>query len=55
MNLTLFSATILYGEPQLLEHADLKWITPDEIPLYEFCPADEEILLEIRRHKYTNR
>ena len=27
-----------------LEHNDIKWITPVEIPNYDFCPADEEIL-----------
>lgn len=44
IHLTLFNCTISDGVPQLLEHIDLKWITPDEIPQYEFCPADKEIL-----------
>ena len=44
VHLTLFNATIAEGEPQKLEHNDIKWITPSEIPNYEFCPADEEIL-----------
>ena len=48
VHLTLFNATIAEGEPQKLEHNDIKWITPSEIPDYEFCPADEEILKEIR-------
>ena len=47
VHLTLFNATIAEGEPQKLEHNDIKWITPSEIPNYEFCPADEEILVEI--------
>ena len=45
--LTLFNATIAEGEPQKLEHNDIQWITPSEIPNYEFCQADEEILKEI--------
>ena len=49
VHLTLFNATIAEGEPQRLEHNDIKWITPSEIPNYEFCPADEEILKEITR------
>ncbi len=44
VHLTLFNATIAEGEPQKLEHNDIKWITPSEIPNYEFCPADVEIL-----------
>ena len=47
VHLTLFSATIAEGEPQNLEHNDIRWITPNEIPNYEFCPADEEILARI--------
>lgn len=48
VHLTLFNAIITEGEPKLLEHNDLRWITPKEIPLYDFCPADEEILERIR-------
>lgn len=49
VHLTLFNATIAKGEPKKLEHNDIKWITPSEIPNYDFCPADEEILAEIIR------
>ncbi len=44
VHLTVFNATIADGEPQKLEHNDIRWITTDEIPNYEFCPADKEIL-----------
>jgi 8-oxo-dGTP diphosphatase len=48
VHLTLFNATIAEGEPQKLEHNDIRWIMPCEIPNYEFCPADEEILDKIK-------
>lgn len=48
VHLTLFHSAIAEGEPKLLEHVDLRWITPDEIPQYEFCPADVEILKKIQ-------
>lgn len=48
VHLTLFNATIKEGEPKLIEHSDLKWISPAEIPNYDFCPADEEILKKIK-------
>ena len=51
VNLTLFNATILSGIPELIEHNDLKWITPSEIPNYDFCPADKEILEKISNIK----
>ena len=47
VHLTLFNATIAEGIPQKIEHNDIRWIKPDEIPLYDFCPADEEILEKI--------
>ena len=47
VHLTLFNATIAKGVPRMLEHNDIKWITPSEIQNYDFCPADEEILAKI--------
>ena len=47
VHLTLFCATVADGEPKMLEHNDIHWITPSEIPNYEFCPADKEILAKI--------
>ena len=49
VHLTLFNATIANGEPQKLEHKDIQWITPSEIPNYDFCPADEELLAKISK------
>ncbi len=48
IELTLFNCTIAEGVPKLLEHNDIAWITPEQIELYTFCPADEEILKEIK-------
>ncbi len=47
IHLTLFNAEIAEGIPQKLEHNDIRCITPSEIPLYNFCPADDEILKKI--------
>ena len=49
VNLTLFNATIEEGSPKKLEHNDIKWITKEEIPFYDFCPADVEILRKIQQ------
>lgn len=48
VHLTLFNCAILRGQPQLLEHNAMAWITPAEISNYSFCPADVEILKKIR-------
>ena len=49
VHLTLFNATIAEGVPQKLEHNDIRWITVDEIYYYNFCPADTEILLQLKQ------
>lgn len=48
IRLTLFNATVAQGNPQKLEHNDMRWITPQEIPNYDFCPADKEILQKLQ-------
>lgn len=47
VHLTLFHAKIAEGKPQMLEHNDIQWITPQEIEKFDFCPADVEILKQI--------
>ena len=47
VHLTLFNATIAAGTPKLLEHNDMKWLHPQQIPEFDFCPADEEILKKL--------
>ena len=49
VRLILFTAAMQEGEPKRLEHNALAWITPSQIPLYSFCPADEPALEKIRR------
>ena len=47
VHLTLFNAEIASGTPQKLEHNDIRWISPEEIDAYDFCPADEVILQKL--------
>lgn len=54
IHLTLFNAEIVSGEPKMLVHRDFKWITPDRIPEFNFCPADKDILKKITE-KYGNK
>lgn len=54
VHLTLFNAEIASGTPQKLEHDDIRWISPEEIDGYDFCPADEVILQKLRREGPDN-
>ena len=49
IRLTLFHCIIPEGFPQALEHNALAWIHPSQISEYEFCPADTDLLKEIKR------
>jgi len=49
VHLTLFHARLAGGEPQPLEHNDLRWITIEEIDQLAFCPADEVILERLKQ------
>ena len=51
VRLTLFHASIAEGTIRLLEHNAIAWITPAEIPDYDFCPADEDINKQIIKEK----
>lgn len=48
VRLTVFRAETA-DEPKRIEHEELRFITPAEIPLYEFCPADRPILEKLQR------
>lgn len=49
VHLTFYEATLADGQPQMLEHNDIRWITPRELSHYMFCPADGEIVKKIEQ------
>ena len=49
IRLSLYEAVIASGQLRGKEHEALCWILPREIPDYEFCPADVDIIHRIRR------
>ena len=48
VHLTLFRARIAEGEPQKLEHNDIRWMTLEDAEEYPFCPADVVFLQRMR-------
>ncbi|MBQ2770658.1 MAG: (deoxy)nucleoside triphosphate pyrophosphohydrolase [Clostridia bacterium] len=48
VHLVLYHASIEVGIPEKLEHNDIRFILPEEIDSYDFCPADEEILIRLK-------
>ena len=51
VHLTLYEAEIAQGEPQRLEHNDIRWITVEEMDDYAFCPADQVFCREIAKRR----
>lgn len=51
VHLTVYNCELVQGSVQLLEHNDIRWITPEDIPDYAFCPADAKILEKLRELK----
>lgn len=49
IHLQVYHAAIEKGTPQLLEHLDIRWLLPDEIDAYSFCPADAIILQKLQQ------
>lgn len=49
VHLTLYEAEIEQGEPKMLGHCDIRWITVAEMDQLAFCPADQVFLDEIRK------
>ena len=49
VHLTLYEAEIETGEPRMIEHHDLRWVTIEEMDELAFCPADQVFLEALRR------
>ncbi|NMD38852.1 MAG: (deoxy)nucleoside triphosphate pyrophosphohydrolase, partial [Christensenellaceae bacterium] len=44
IKLYIYNCELIEGQPQILEHRDIKWITMLETDKYNFCPADKKAL-----------
>lgn len=49
VHLSIYNAVIVSGSPKLTEHSAIAWIAPEDIPDYEFCPADKSILEKLSK------
>jgi 8-oxo-dGTP diphosphatase len=50
LRLHFLNCTILEGDPQLLDVADLRWVEPRELIDFEFPPADTELIAKLSTH-----
>ena len=46
LRITFFAAQLKQGEPQLLEHSALAWVTPEQARAYALCLSDAQMLAQ---------
>ena len=48
VRLHFFNCTVLEGDPQPIDVADLRWVKPHALGNYRFPPADAELIAKLR-------
>ena len=43
LSFVFIEAEITSGEPQLSVHEEMKWVKPEELTEFEWCPADKPV------------
>ncbi len=43
ISFVFIEAEIVSGEPQLSVHEEIKWVLPEELTGFEWCPADKAV------------
>ena len=46
-HLRAWTAALIHGEPAALEHAELRWLAPDELDTVRWLPADRPIIASL--------
>lgn len=49
VRLSFYTAAITKSEPRALEHADIRWVLPEELGQFDFCPADTGMIAGLAR------
>ena len=47
--LRVHAASLTAGEPRCLEHAELRWVAPADLPALDWLPADRPIAASLSR------
>ncbi len=44
IHMTLYRCSLSSGEPSALEHAEIRWVKPEDIAGFDLCPADRQMI-----------
>ncbi len=50
--LLVYSCAVVSGQPQCLEVAEFRWVTPAELVALPLPPADEPVVARLRRELF---
>ena len=53
--LRVWTARVTAGEPVAGEHAELRWLAPDQLETVDWLPADRPVVAALRRHLSRTR
>lgn len=45
---TFIEAELISGEPQLSVHEEMRWVLPEELGQFNWCPADKKVVEMLR-------
>ena len=55
LSFVFIEAEIISGGPQLSVHEEMRWVLPNELTAFEWCPADRPVAEEISKStEHTN-
>lgn len=55
LSFVFIEAEIVSGDPQLSVHEEMRWVLPEELTAFEWCPADRPVAEEILKStEHTN-
>ena len=49
LSFVFIEAEIVSGEPELSVHEEMRWVLPEELTGFEWCPADRAVAEEISK------
>lgn len=49
IELSTWRCRLVRGEPQAIEHAEVRWVAPAELPSFQFAPVEREAVEALTR------
>ena len=50
VEITFFLAERMQGEPEIRVHQQIQWVTASQLPGYDFCPADRDLVAQLSKN-----